>query len=64
MAMMNAAIIVFECPGSRPCMAPSRIAVGIKIQRLVLPFCRDWKKSGIIAENTAHADLDAILKGL
>ena len=27
-AMMNAAIIVFECPGSRPCSAPRNTAVG------------------------------------
>jgi hypothetical protein len=40
MATMNAAIMVFEWPGSSPCMAPSRIAVGMNSQRLVLPLCR------------------------
>jgi hypothetical protein len=29
MATMKAAIIVLECPGSKPCSAPSRIALGI-----------------------------------
>ena len=38
---MNAAIIVLECPGSKPCKAPSRMAVGMKSQRLVLPLCTD-----------------------
>ena len=29
-ATMNAAIIVLECPGSRPCKAPRSMAVGMK----------------------------------
>ena len=37
-ATINAAIMVLECPGSRPCNAPSRIAVGMKIQRLAEPL--------------------------
>jgi hypothetical protein len=28
-ATMNAAIIVFECPGSKPCNAPRRMALGM-----------------------------------
>ena len=44
-ATINAAIIVFECPGSRPCRAPSRIALGINSQ--ALPCCRSEAKSVI-----------------
>ena len=42
-ATMNAAIIVFEWPGSRPCNAPSRIALGMKSQ--ALPCCRRVENS-------------------
>ena len=41
-ATMNAAIIVFEWPGSRPCSAPSRIALGMNSQALP-PASRVWK---------------------
>ena len=41
-ATMNAAIIVFEWPGSRPCSAPSRIALGMNSQALP-PCSRVWK---------------------
>ena len=47
MAMMNAAIIVFEWPGSSPCSAPSKMAVGMKSHRLVVPLCRARTKSGM-----------------
>src|SRR6201994_2410228 len=41
-ATMNAAIIVLEWPGSRPCSAPSRIALGMNSQALP-PASRVWK---------------------
>ncbi len=41
-AMMNAAIMVLEWPGSRPCSAPSRIALGTNSQALP-PCSRVWK---------------------
>ncbi len=41
-AMMNAAIIVLECPGSSPCSAPSRIALGMNSHALP-PASRVWK---------------------
>ena len=37
--MINAAIMVLECPGSSPCSAPSRIALGKKNQACAVP-CR------------------------
>ena len=40
--MMNAAIIVFEWPGSSPCNAPSRTAVGRYNHAAVAPC---WKMS-------------------
>src|SRR4051812_2555100 len=42
-AMMKAAIIVLEWPGSRPCRAPSRIAVGTNSQACAVPC---WSRSG------------------
>lgn len=36
-ATTNAAIIVFEWPGSRPCSAPGRIALGMNSQALDTP---------------------------
>ena len=42
LATMKAAIMVLECPGSNPCKAPSKMAVGIKTQKL-LPPC--WMSS-------------------
>ena len=44
-ATIKAAIIVFEWPGSRPCSAPSSIALGINSQ--ALPCCRREVKSFI-----------------
>ena len=41
-ATMKAAIIVFEWPGSRPCSAPSRMALGRNSQALP-PASRVWK---------------------
>ncbi|MNP35549.1 hypothetical protein D3C76_1288860 [compost metagenome] len=34
MAMIKAAIMVLEWPGSRPCKAPNKMALGIKNQAL------------------------------
>ncbi|SBT09944.1 conserved hypothetical protein [Candidatus Accumulibacter aalborgensis] len=47
MATMKAAIIVFEWPGSRPCSAPSRIALGMNSQALVVP-CASRVAKGVI----------------
>lgn len=44
-ATMNAAIIVFECPGSNPCNAPSNTAVGRKNHACAAPLERSWEKS-------------------
>ena len=38
MATMKAAIMVLEWPGSKPCNAPSKMAEGMKSQRLVEPL--------------------------
>src|SRR5450759_2888122 len=43
MAMMKAAIIVLEWPGSRPCNAPSRIALGTNSH--AFPVCSRLAKS-------------------
>ena len=43
--MEQAAIMVFEWPGSRPCSAPSRIATGMYSQAWAVPCCRSWEKS-------------------
>src|SRR5208283_3507914 len=40
MATMQAAIIVLEWPGSRPCSAPRRIALGAKSHALPVPTLR------------------------
>ncbi len=44
-AMMNAAIIVLEWPGSSPCSAPSKMAVGTKSHACAEPCESAWEKS-------------------
>ena len=49
-AMMNAAIIVLECPGSSPCRAPSSMALGMNSQEF--PCCSSVLKL-VMAPGTA-----------
>ncbi len=50
-AMMKEAIMVLECPGSKPCKAPSKIAVGMKTHRLVAPCWISSAMGGISGAN-------------
>src|SRR4051812_9503402 len=52
--MMKPAIIVFECPGSSPCNAPRRIAVGIKTQAGDAPGCKREDRSAINKDYTPY----------
>src|SRR5690606_12650655 len=46
-ATMKAAIIVLEWPGSSPCSAPRRIALGMKSQAWAEPWLRSSAKPGM-----------------
>src|SRR3569832_1740285 len=48
-AMMKAAIIVLELPGSSPCNAPSRIALGTNSHAMAVICCRSWAISVIVS---------------
>src|SRR3954471_17449463 len=54
MATMKAAIIVLECPGSRPWSAPSRIALGMKSHAWAALCCNrseSWAMLFALASN-------------
>ena len=44
MATIKAAIMVFECPGSRPCSTPSKMALGKYSQACEAPCCNSSAK--------------------
>src|SRR4051794_24340945 len=52
-ATMKAAIIVLECPGSKPCRAPSRMALGMNNQACVAPCWSNSAKDGIKGSQVA-----------
>src|SRR5713226_7929200 len=49
-ATTNAAIIVLECPGSSPCSAPRRMALGMNSQACVEPCWSRSVKDGMASE--------------
>ena len=56
-AMMKAAIMVLECPGSSPCSAPRAMALGINHHTLLLPCCNIWANSFIPQTISPHVNL-------
>ena len=55
-AMMNAAIIVLEWPGSSPCSAPSKMAVGTKSHAWVGAL---RERLGEVGESERHREKDS-----